>query len=342
MPPEGAQRENASRPLIDSFGRRITYLRLSVTDRCDLRCNYCMAEDAVFAPKSSILTLEELAAVAEAFIARGVRKIRLTGGEPLTRRNFMHLVDRLSASLKAGRIDELTMTTNGTQLAKFADVLRDAGMNRINISLDTLDREKFAAIARRDALGAVLEGIDAAQSAGMKVKINTVALKSRNIEEIPAIIEWAHQRDMDVTLIEVMPLGEIEEDRSDQFYPLSQLKASLGRKWMLTPVDYQTGGPSKYVRVEETGGRIGFITPLTSNFCDGCNRVRVTCSGDLFMCLGRSDRVNLRDAYRAGGLAAVENALDEAMRIKPRAHDFEGVYRGESQPPTRFMSATGG
>ena len=342
MPSERTGTGDVARPLIDSFGRRISYLRLSVTDRCDLRCNYCMAEDAVFAPKSSILTLEELAAVAEAFIARGVRKIRLTGGEPLTRRNLTYLVDRLSASLKAGLLDELTMTTNGTQLSKYAKQLRDAGVKRINISLDTLDREKFAAIARRDALGAVLEGIEAAQSAGIKVKINTVALKSRNIDEIPALIEWAHHREMDVTLIEVMPLGEIEEDRSGQFYPLSELKASLGRKWTLTPDGFRTGGPSKYMRVQETGGRIGFITPLTSNFCDGCNRVRVTCSGDLFMCLGRSDRVNLRDAYRAGGLAAVENALDEAMRLKPRAHDFEGVYRGETQPPSRFMSATGG
>lgn len=330
------------RPLIDGFGRRITYLRLSVTDRCDLRCTYCMSESPEFSPKSSILTLEELECVCAAFIARGVRKIRLTGGEPLGRRGIMQLVEGLSAPLREGKLDELTMTTNGTQLSKYAAALKDAGVKRINVSLDTLDRLKFAAIARRDALHRVLEGIDAAQAAGFEVKINTVALKDRNLDEIPSLIEWAHGRGMDITLIEVMPLGEVEEDRSDQFAPLSEVRGRLEKRWTLTADNHRTGGPSRYVRVKETGGRIGFITPLTSNFCDGCNRVRVTCSGELFMCLGQQQRVDLRAALREGGEGALVAALDEAMRLKPRGHDFERVYKGAAAAPPRFMSATGG
>ena len=334
--------KNEASPLIDSFGRRITYLRLSVTDRCDLRCNYCMAEDTVFAPKASILTLEELEAVARAFIARGVRKIRLTGGEPLARRNIMHLVRGLSELLAKDRLDELTLTTNATQLGRFAAELKDAGVKRINVSLDTLDRVKFAEIARRDALGRVLAGIDAALDAGLKIKINTVALKDRNVEEIPALIEWAHARGMDLTLIEVMPLGDVEEDRLDQFAPLSEIRKTLGARWTLEDIADRTGGPARYVRVKETGGRIGFITPLTGNFCDGCNRVRVTCSGELYMCLGQQHRVDLKSALRSGGEAALSAALDEAMRLKPFGHEFEIKRRGEGATLQRFMSATGG
>ena len=334
--------KNEASPLIDSFGRRITYLRLSVTDRCDLRCNYCMAEDTVFAPKASILTLEELEAVARAFIARGVRKIRLTGGEPLARRNIMHLVRGLSELLAKDRLDELTLTTNATQLGRFAAELKDAGVKRINVSLDTLDRVKFAEIARRDALGRVLAGIDAALDVGLKIKINTVALKDRNVEEIPALIEWAHARGMDLTLIEVMPLGDVEEDRLDQFAPLSEIRKTLGARWTLEDIADRTGGPARYVRVKETGGRIGFITPLTGNFCDGCNRVRVTCSGELYMCLGQQHRVDLKSALRSGGEAALSAALDEAMRLKPFGHEFEIKRRGEGATLQRFMSATGG
>lgn len=334
--------QKSGAPLIDRYGRRIAYLRLSVTDRCDLRCTYCMSESPEFAPKSSILSLEELEAVAGAFIDRGVRKIRLTGGEPLGRRNIMHLVDGLSRRLGDGRLEELTLTTNGTQLAKFAGPLRQAGVRRINVSLDTLDRVKFAAIARRDALDRVIAGIDAAQAEGIAVKINTVALKDRNLDEIPALIEWAHGRDMDLTLIEVMPLGEVEEDRSDQFAPLSDLRRRLEKRWTMTPDDHRTGGPARYVRVKETGGRIGFITPLTENFCGGCNRVRVTCSGELFMCLGQQGRVDLRAALRGGGPRALSEALDEAMQLKPRGHDFAILKNGAGGAVPRFMSATGG
>lgn len=329
-------------PLIDAFGRRITYLRLSVTDRCDLRCAYCMSERPEFLPKASILSLEELEAVAEAFIARGVRKIRLTGGEPLARRNVMCLVEGLSAALDDGRLDELTMTTNGTQLEKYASALKDAGVRRLNVSLDTLDRWKFAEIARRDALDRVLAGIDAALGAGISVKINTVALKHRNLDEIPRLIEWAHERGMELTLIEVMPLGEVEEDRTDQFAPLSEIRATLAERWTLTDDDHRTGGPARYVRVKETGGRLGFITPLTKNFCDGCNRVRVTCSGELFMCLGQQRRVDLKSALRDGGEGALSRALDEAMAKKPLGHDFAVAKLGDGPAAPRFMSATGG
>ncbi|MCB2113966.1 MAG: GTP 3',8-cyclase MoaA [Parvularculaceae bacterium] len=342
MSADGAVITTETKPLVDSFGRRITYLRLSVTDRCDLRCNYCMTEDAVFAPKANILTLEELGAVANAFIARGVRKVRLTGGEPLARRNILALIDALGARVRSGDIDELTVTTNATQLARFAEPLREAGVKRLNISLDTLDREKFAAIARRDALDRVLAGIDAAIGAGLKVKINTVALKDRNIDEIPSLIEWAHGKGMDLTLIEVMPLGEVEEDRIDQFASLTDVRRNLSERWTLEDISDRTGGPARYVRVKETGGRVGFITPLTGNFCDGCNRVRVTCSGELYMCLGQQRRVDLKGALRSGGPAALSSALDEAMRLKPLGHDFEISKRGDGVRVPRFMSATGG
>ncbi len=334
--------EDALAPLVDSFSRRITYLRLSVTDRCDLRCAYCMPERPVFSPKSGILTLEELESIARVFVKRGVRKIRLTGGEPLGRRNIMALVEGLSRMLDEGALDELTLTTNGTRLAAYAPALKAAGVKRINVSLDTLDRVKFAEIARADALRSVLDGIDAAQAEGIKVKINTVALRNRNIDELPALIEWAHGRGMDLTLIEVMPLGEVEEDRGDQFTPLSNVRKDLESRWTFTAEEYRTGGPARYFRIKETGGRVGFITPLTANFCDGCNRVRVTCSGELFMCLGRRSKVDLRAAYRNDGEAGVSAALDEAMRLKPLGHNFEGVYDGAEPGPERFMAATGG
>ncbi|NWG91926.1 MAG: GTP 3',8-cyclase MoaA [Parvularculaceae bacterium] len=328
-------------PLIDGFGRRVTYLRLSVTDRCDLRCAYCMSERPEFAPKAGVLSLEELESVARAFIARGVRKIRLTGGEPLARRNVMSLVEGLSQYLANGALDELTLTTNGTQLDRFVEALRHAGVRRINVSLDTLDRAKFAAIARRDAVDRVLAGIDAALKAGLAVKINTVALKDRNLDEIPTLIEWAHERGMELTLIEVMPLGEVGEDRSDQFAPLRDVESALKRRWTLEADDHRTGGPARYVRVKETGGRLGFITPLTANFCDGCNRVRVTCTGELFMCLGRQGRVDLKAALRTGGAPALNEALDLAMARKPLGHEFDAARPGAGAV-SRFMSATGG
>lgn len=328
-------------PLIDGFGRRITYLRLSVTDRCDLRCSYCMAEDARFEPKAGVLTLEELEQVAAAFIARGVRKLRLTGGEPLVRRDIMRLVEALSRRLGGG-LDELTLTTNATQLAAYAQKLKDCGVERVNVSLDTLDPTTFARITRRDALAKTLDGIDAALAAGLAVKINTVALKDANLAEIPALIEWAHGRGMELTLIEVMPMGEVDADRFDQYAPLSDLRRDLEARWTLEPLERRTGGPAHYVRVRETGGRLGFITPLTNNFCDGCNRVRVTCTGQLYMCLGQEDRADLRAALRAGGPQALDAALDAAMARKPKGHDFLVERKGASPASPRFMSATGG
>src|SRR5580692_2712527 len=277
----------AVRPvLVDPFGREISYLRVSVTDRCDFRCVYCMAEHMSFLPKADLLTLEELDRLCSAFIARGVRKLRLTGGEPLVRRGIMTLFATLSRHLASGALEELTLTTNGSQLAKHAAELAAHGVRRINVSLDTLDPDKFRAITRWGNLDNVLAGIDAAQAAGLKVKINTVALRDVNEDEIPALMQWAHGRGMDLTLIEVMPLGEIGEGRLDQYLPLSLLRARLAERYQLDNLDYQSGGPARYVRVAETGGLLGFITPLTHNFCESCNRVRVTCTGTLFMCLG--------------------------------------------------------
>src|ERR1700727_3511183 len=273
-----------SRPMTDPFGRTISYLRVSVTDRCDLRCFYCMSEDMTFLPKADLLTLEELDRLCSAFIAKGVRRLRLTGGEPLVRRNVMSLVRSLSRHLTTGALDELTLTTNGSQLARFADELRDCGVRRINVSLDTLDPDKFRAITRWGNLDNVLAGIDAAQAAGLKIKINTVALRDVNEDEIPALMQWAHGRGMDLTLIEVMPLGEIGEGRLDQYLPLSMVRARLAQRFTLEDLDYRTGGPARYVRIAETGGRLGFITPLTHNFCESCHRVRLTCTGTLYMC----------------------------------------------------------
>jgi cyclic pyranopterin phosphate synthase len=329
--------------LTDPYGRNITYLRLSLTDRCDLRCFYCMAEHMVFLPKKELLTLEELGVLADAFIARGVRKIRLTGGEPLVRKGFMTLVDHLSTHLAAGRLDEIALTTNATQLAKHAKNLKNAGVKRVNISLDSLDPHAFNRITRGGNIQQVLTGIDAALDVGLKLKINTVALKSDNAEQIPQMIEWAHAKGMDLTLIEVMPLGETGEDRFDQYIPLTAIRDTLDAKWTLTDNPESTGGPARYVDIKETGGRVGFISPLSHNFCASCNRVRVTCTGQLFMCLGKDDNADLRGALRGpDGAAALDPILDEAIGRKPEKHDFE-IKKTKSAPAVeRHMSVTGG
>jgi len=329
-------------PLIDQFARRITYLRLSVTDRCDLRCAYCMPERMTFLPRKDVLSLEELHDMALGFIARGITKIRLTGGEPLVRRDMMELARALGRKIGDG-LEELTMTTNATQLAEFAEGLAEAGIRRINVSLDTLDREKFTRLARRDSLPQVLEGIAAAKAAGLKVKLNTVALKGINEDEIPELVTWAHGQGFDMTLIEVMPLGEVEEDRFDHYLPLGAVREKLEQRWTLTPSDHRTGGPARYADIAETGGRLGFITPLTNNFCEGCNRVRVTATGQLYACLGGNERVDLREAMRSPDPeAALSDALDVAMKIKPERHHFVIDRAGGAPALTRHMSMTGG
>ncbi len=333
----------AKRGLIDPFGRAISYLRVSVTDRCDFRCVYCMAENMSFLPKAEILTLEELDRLCSAFVARGVRKLRLTGGEPLVRRGIMTLVNSLSRHLRSRELDELTLTTNGSQLEKYAHDLRAAGIRRINVSLDTLDADKFRTITRWGGLDKVLAGIDAAQAAGLRIKINAVALKGVNDDEFPQLLEWAHGRGMDLTLIEVMPLGEIGEGRLDQYLPLSLVRARLAERYRLDDIDYRTGGPARYVRVAETGGRLGFITPLTHNFCESCNRVRVTCTGTLFMCLGQEDAADLRKPLRASEANdLLYAAIDEAISRKPKGHDFVIDRRHRRPALGRHMSVTGG
>jgi cyclic pyranopterin phosphate synthase len=334
---------DAQAPLVDPFGREISYLRVSVTDRCDFRCVYCMAEHMSFLPKADLLTLEELDRLCSAFIARGVRKLRLTGGEPLVRRGIMTLFATLSRHLSPGALEELTLTTNGSQLAKHAAELAAHGVRRINVSLDTLDPDKFRAITRWGNLDNVLAGIDAAQAAGLKIKINTVALRDVNEDEIPALMQWAHGRGMDLTLIEVMPLGEIGEGRLDQYLPLSLLRARLAERFSLEALDYRTGGPARYVRVAETGGRLGLITPLTHNFCESCNRVRITCTGTLFMCLGQEDAADLRAALRASeGNDLLHAAIEEAIGRKPKGHDFVIDRRHQRPALARHMSVTGG
>jgi cyclic pyranopterin phosphate synthase len=329
--------------LVDPFGRGISYLRVSVTDRCDLRCVYCMSEDMTFLPKRDLLTLEELERMCSAFVARGVRKLRLTGGEPLVRRNVMSLVRGLSRHLVSGALDELTLTTNGTQLARFAGELADTGVRRINVSLDTLDAERFRRITRWGDIGKVLEGIAAAKAAGLHVKINTVALKNDNEEELEALTEWAHGQGFDITFIETMPLGDIEGDRTDQYLPLSLVRARLARRFTLTDLPDQTGGPARYVRAAETGGRIGFITPLTHNFCESCNRVRLTCTGTLYMCLGQEDAADLRAPLRASeGDELLQAAIEEAISRKPKGHDFVIDRRSQRPAVSRHMSVTGG
>nr|WP_210269435.1 GTP 3',8-cyclase MoaA [Agrobacterium tumefaciens] len=329
--------------MVDPFGRAITYLRVSVTDRCDFRCTYCMSEHMTFLPKKDLLTLEELDRLCSVFIARGVRKLRLTGGEPLVRKNIMSLVRNLGRHVQTGALDELTLTTNGSQLAKFAAELADCGVRRINVSLDTLDRDKFRHITRWGDIDRVMEGLDAAQAAGIKVKLNAVALKDFNDAEIPDLMRFAHGRGMDLTVIETMPMGEIEEDRTDRYLPLSQLRADLEKSFTLIDSDYQTGGPARYVTVKETGGRMGFITPMTHNFCESCNRVRLTCTGTLYMCLGQDDAADLRTALRASDSDAyLSSAIDEALLRKPKGHDFI-IDRTHNRPAvSRHMSVTGG
>jgi cyclic pyranopterin phosphate synthase len=331
------------RALIDPFARAITYLRVSVTDRCDFRCVYCMAEDMTFLPKADILSLEELDRLCSAFIAKGVRKLRLTGGEPLVRRGIMALVASLSRHLGSGALDELTITTNGSQLRKYAAELAVHGVKRINVSLDTLDAAKFRAVTRWGDLDKVLDGIAAARDAGLAVKINAVALKGVNDDEFAALVEWAHGGGMDLTFIEVMPLGDVGEGRLAQYLPLSMVRARLAERFTLTDLDYRTGGPARYVRVAETGGRLGFITPLTHNFCESCNRVRITCTGTLFMCLGQEDAADLRGALRASPQNdLLYAAIDEAIGRKPKGHDFV-IDRRHTRPAlARHMSVTGG
>jgi cyclic pyranopterin phosphate synthase len=330
-------------PLIDPFGRQVSYLRVSVTDRCDFRCVYCMAENMTFLPKKDILTLEELDRVSSAFIERGVKKLRLTGGEPLVRRNIMQLIQSLSRHLVSGALEELTLTTNGSQLSRYAGDLVGCGVKRINVSLDTCDAQKFRAITRWGDLSKVLDGISAAQSAGLQVKINMVALKAVNEDEIEDMLTWCHDRGMDLTLIETMPLGDIAGDRTDQYLPLSLVRARLQGRFTLDDITYKTGGPARYVRVRETGGRLGFITPLTHNFCESCNRVRLTCTGTLYMCLGQEDAADLRTPLRASeGNELMHAAISEAISRKPKGHDFI-IDRRHSKPAlARHMSVTGG
>ncbi|TCR83947.1 GTP 3',8-cyclase MoaA [Rhizobium sp. BK376] len=330
-------------PMTDPFGRAVTYLRVSVTDRCDFRCTYCMSEHMTFLPKKDLLTLEELNRLCSAFIAKGVRKIRLTGGEPLVRKNIMFLVRELGKHLQTGRLDELTLTTNGSQLARHAEELYDCGVRRINVSLDTLDPDKFRTITRWGDFDRVMEGIEAARRAGLKIKLNAVALKDFNESEIPDLLRFAHDRGMDLTVIETMPMGEIDEDRTDQYLPLSKLRADLEQQFTLADIPYRTGGPARYVEVKETGGRLGFITPLTHNFCESCNRVRLTCTGTLYMCLGQNDAADLRTALRASpDDALLCSAIDEAITRKPKGHDFI-IDRTHNRPAVaRHMSVTGG
>jgi len=330
------------RPMVDPFGRMVSYLRVSVTDRCDFRCVYCMSEDMNFLPKQDLLTLEELDRLCSVFVDKGVKKLRITGGEPLVRRDIMKLFKSLSRRL-GGPLEELTLTTNGSQLEKFASELADCGVKRINVSLDTLDPVKFRSITRWGDLDKVLSGIAAAQRAGISVKINAVALKGINEDEVEAMINWAHDGGMDITFIEVMPMGDIEPDRFDQFWPLSELRVQLQSRYTLDEIDYQTGGPARYVRVKETGGRIGFITPMTHNFCESCNRVRITCTGTLYMCLGQDDASDLRAPLRASSEnTLLSDAIDQAILRKPKGHDFS-IERNITKPAvTRHMSVTGG
>jgi len=330
-------------PLVDPFGRGIEYLRVSVTDRCDLRCVYCMSEHMTFLPKKDLLTLEELARVCSAFVAQGVRKLRITGGEPLVRKNIMWLFQSLGRHLKTGALEELTLTTNGSQLARYAADLKAAGVERINVSLDTLDVAKFKTITRWGDIAVVMDGIRAAEKAGLKIKINAVALKDVNEDEIEDMIRFAHGRGADLTLIETMPLGEIDGNRTDQYLPLSVVRARLMDRFTLEDSNYRTGGPARYVTVKETGGRLGFITPMTHNFCESCNRVRLTCTGTLYMCLGREDAADLRGPLRASaGDDLLHAAIRSAIARKPKGHDFI-IDRATRQPAVaRHMSVTGG
>jgi GTP 3',8-cyclase len=333
----------AASPMIDPYGRTISYLRVSVTDRCDFRCVYCMAENMTFLPKKDLLTLEELDRLCSVFIDKGVRKLRLTGGEPLVRKNIMSFIRTLSRHLRSGALEELTLTTNGSQMTRFAPELYDCGIRRVNISLDTLRPDRFKAITRWGDFSQVIAGIDAARAAGLAVKINAVALKGMNEDEIEEMMVWAHERGMDLTLIETMPLGDIDGDRTDQYLPLSVVRARLMDRWTLDNIPYKTGGPARYMQVRETGGRLGFITPLTHNFCESCNRVRITCTGTLYMCLGQEDAADLRAPLRMSeGNALLDAAIDEAIGRKPKGHDFIIDRRRNKPAVSRHMSMTGG
>ena len=330
-----------SQQMIDPFGRRVTYLRVSVTDRCDFRCVYCMAENPEFLPRKDLLTLEEIDRLTSAFIARGVRKVRLTGGEPLVRKNLIWLIGSMSRHLGAG-LDELTLTTNGSRLAIFAEQLAACGVARINVSLDTLDGAKFRAITRRGDFEQVMAGIDAAVRAGLKIKINTVALRGINEDEIEDLLRFAHGRGFDLSLIETMPLGDTGADRTEHYLPLSLVRSRLEERFTLKDIAYRSGGPARYVEVRETGGRLGFITPMTHNFCESCNRVRVTCTGTLYMCLGQEDAVDLREPLRASEADhRLHAAIDAAIAAKPKGHDFV-IERGVRPALARTMATTGG
>jgi GTP 3',8-cyclase len=329
--------------MIDPFGRHVSYLRISVTDRCDFRCHYCMSEDMTFLPKQDVLSLEELDRLCSAFVRKGVRKIRLTGGEPLVRRNIMSLIEGMGRHLKAGDLDELTLTTNGSQLARYAEQMVEHGIKRINVSLDTLDGEKFARITRWGKLDKVMIGLRAAKAAGLKIKINAVALRNFNEDELSHMVGWCGEQGFDMTMIETMPLGDIGGERADQYLPLSEVRERLSKNWTLTDIPYRSGGPARFVEVGETGQMLGFITPMTHNFCESCNRVRLTCTGTLYMCLGQDDATDLRAPLRASeGDELLENAIDEAIGRKPKGHDFV-IERGQSGPAVaRHMSVTGG
>lgn len=335
-----AQATTATQPLLDAFARRVSYLRVSVTDRCDLRCVYCMAERMTFLPKAEVLTLEELDRIGSVFIGLGVKKLRLTGGEPLVRKGFMGLVGGLSRHLRSGALQELTLTTNGTRLAQHAAELADLGVRRINVSLDTLKPDLFRALTRGGDLAQVLAGLEAARAAGIGLKINTVALARDNAAEIPELIRWAHGEGMDLTLIETMPMGEVEADRTDQYLSLAAVRAELSSYWTLEDLPLNTGGPARYVRIRETGGRLGLITPLSHNFCEACNRVRLTCTGTLHSCLGQDDATDLRAVLRSGGSDAdLADAIRGAIMAKPKGHDFR---IGGAPAVARHMSTTGG
>lgn len=330
-------------PLVDPFGRAISYVRVSVTDRCDLRCVYCMSEDMNFLPKRDVLSLEELDRLCSTFVRMGTRKLRITGGEPLVRRDIMTLFRSLSRHLETGALDELTLTTNGTQLARYASDLYACGVRRINVSLDTLDAAKFKQVTRWGDLGQVIAGLDAAQKAGLKVRLNAVALKGFNDFEAIGLIEWAHGRGLDVAYIEVMPLGAVEKERFDQYLPLTELRSVLEGRFTLSPSLHATGGPARYYDVAETGGRLGFITPLTHNFCETCNRVRITCTGTLYMCLGQDDAADLRAPLRRSEADdLLESAIRAAIERKPKGHDFLIDRLGAHASTKRHMSVTGG
>ena len=341
--PELAKTHDATRTLVDPFGRHVTYLRVSVTDRCDFRCSYCMSEHMTFLPKKDLLSLEELDRVCSAFVAKGVHKLRITGGEPLVRKNIMWLFRALSRHLQSGALDELTLTTNGSQLPKYAQELADLGVRRINVSLDTLNADRFKAVTRWGDFSQVMVGIDAAENAGLKIKLNAVALKGVNEDEFDDLIRFAHGRGMDLTLIETMPMGEIDGDRTDQYLPLSIVRARLLDRWTLQDIPYRSGGPARYVEVKETGGRLGLITPMTHNFCESCNRVRLTCTGTLYMCLGQDDAADLRTPLRmSSDDALLSEAIDEAISRKPKGHDFVIDRRTKKPAVARHMSVTGG